>query len=179
MCILMSFCSEFIERVRQHKYDMDQRAKQEKQTAAIVIQAFARGTKTRRWFQKALPQLRKALRQRSYCVECESRIALRRCRQCRDKYCIECYDRIHSKGNRRIHSWEHITQDQRTIENAAGAGGVSSRGGVGLDSDGFGTKRLKDDRKDWEEFYDSSAQAKYWFNKLTGEASWISPWADR
>jgi GH18 family chitinase len=30
-------------------------------------------------------------------------------------------------------------------------------------------------KKDWEEFYDSSAKAKYWFNKTTGEASWISP----
>ncbi len=29
--------------------------------------------------------------------------------------------------------------------------------------------------KDWEEFYDESARAKYWYNKKTGEASWISP----
>ena len=29
--------------------------------------------------------------------------------------------------------------------------------------------------KDWEEFYDSSAGAKYWFNKVTGEATWIAP----
>jgi hypothetical protein len=29
--------------------------------------------------------------------------------------------------------------------------------------------------KDWEEFFDESARAKYWYNKKTGEASWISP----
>lgn len=29
--------------------------------------------------------------------------------------------------------------------------------------------------KDWEEFYDESARAKYWYNKKTGEASWINP----
>jgi hypothetical protein len=29
--------------------------------------------------------------------------------------------------------------------------------------------------KEWEEFYDESAKAKYWFNKITGEASWINP----
>ena len=31
------------------------------------------------------------------------------------------------------------------------------------------------DNKDWEEFYDSSAGAKYWFNKVTGEATWTAP----
>lgn len=30
-------------------------------------------------------------------------------------------------------------------------------------------------KSDWEEFYDASARAKYWYNKQTGEASWINP----
>jgi hypothetical protein len=35
----------------------------------------------------------------------------------------------------------------------------------------------KGNPKDWEEHYDHAAKAKYWFNKKTGEASWISPFA--
>ena len=35
---------------------------------------------------------------------------------------------------------------------------------------------VKSNKKEWEEFYDSSARAKYWFNKNTGEASWICPY---
>ena len=27
----------------------------------------------------------------------------------------------------------------------------------------------------WQEFYDDSAQAKYWYNAATGEASWVQP----
>ena len=27
----------------------------------------------------------------------------------------------------------------------------------------------------WAEFFDESAQANYWFNDVTGEASWINP----
>ena len=29
--------------------------------------------------------------------------------------------------------------------------------------------------KEWQEFYDSTAKAKYWFNTVTGEASWVNP----
>lgn len=36
-------------------------------------------------------------------------------------------------------------------------------------------ERKKAKRSDWEEFYDAAAQAKYWFNKKTGEASWVNP----
>lgn len=38
-----------------------------------------------------------------------------------------------------------------------------------------GTKKRAINPKEWEEFYDESARAKYWFNKVTGEASWINP----
>jgi len=31
------------------------------------------------------------------------------------------------------------------------------------------------DPQQWEEFYDSSAGAKYWFNNFTGEAQWEDP----
>lgn len=39
---------------------------------------------------------------------------------------------------------------------------------------GDGNKK-KVNTKDWEEHYDHAAKAKYWFNKKTGEASWVSP----
>ena len=28
---------------------------------------------------------------------------------------------------------------------------------------------------EWQEFWDESAQAKYWYNNVTGEASWTKP----
>ena len=31
---------------------------------------------------------------------------------------------------------------------------------------------------DWEMFYDENAQARYWYNRITGEATWINPDTD-
>jgi len=31
-------------------------------------------------------------------------------------------------------------------------------------------------KQDWEEFYDESMKAKYWYNNSSGEASWIKPY---
>ena len=31
--------------------------------------------------------------------------------------------------------------------------------------------------KEWTEFFDESAEANYWFNNVTGEASWINPFS--
>jgi hypothetical protein len=31
------------------------------------------------------------------------------------------------------------------------------------------------DESEWQEFWDESAQAKYWYNNLSGEASWTKP----
>lgn len=28
----------------------------------------------------------------------------------------------------------------------------------------------------WQEFFDNAAKAKYWFNTLTGEATWVCPY---
>jgi hypothetical protein len=30
---------------------------------------------------------------------------------------------------------------------------------------------------EWAEFFDESAEANYWFNNTTGEASWINPFS--
>ena len=32
-----------------------------------------------------------------------------------------------------------------------------------------------DDPSQWEEQWDDSAQATYWYNRKTGEASWVDP----
>lgn len=67
--------------------------------------------------------------------------------------------------------------DVRAISAAKGSRGrLGTAGGLG----GFGSEEsavvARAPRKqDWEEFYDESARAKYWFNKLTGEASWTQP----
>jgi hypothetical protein len=66
--------------------------------STIIIQAFIRGIVARRRFKKNLPALKKAQKQRIFCTQCEVQIALRRCRQCRDKFCNDCYDLIHQKG---------------------------------------------------------------------------------
>lgn len=50
----------------------------------------------------------------------------------------------------------------------------SRGGGGGSGNDG---NKKKGNPKDWEEHYDNAAKAKYWFNKKTGEASWISPFS--
>ncbi|RYG66808.1 hypothetical protein EON64_08890 [archaeon] len=52
---------------------------------------------------------------------------------------------------------------------AAGSSSVTDKGGDDK-------KQKKGGKKDWEEFYDNQAKAKYWFNKKTGEASWINPY---
>lgn len=73
-----------------------------------------------------------------------------------------------------MHSWENIKLDARIMamiyeqNRAATAGGGLAAGG---------DDKKKGNAKDWEEHYDNAAKAKYWFNKKTGEASWISPFA--
>jgi hypothetical protein len=48
-----------------------------------------------------------------------------------------------------------------TTTNATTSAGATGKGPV--------------NKGDWEEFFDPSAHAKYWYNKKTGEASWINP----
>ncbi len=109
----------------------------------------------------------------------------------------------HSLGNRKNHSWENIKVDARMLAmaydsgNNANAGnlqasqrvstfGVATTRNVSMmnTAGGIGARNTiaepiepvkKVNPKDWEEFYDESARAKYWYNKKTGEASWINP----
>jgi len=151
------------------------------------IQAMVRGVQCRVRFAKNLPALKKALTAKGFCVECENKVARRRCRQCRDNFCEACYDKLHKKGKSKVslqkkiyiyipikfiqfcsgkrkdHNWVSVT----------GREGRSSGGNRTLDSAGAGAGVVKGPK--WEEFWDESAKANYWFNVDTGEATWIKP----
>ena len=145
-------------------------------------QALARGVVARARHKKNLPALKKAKLARQYCVECEGQVGTRRCRQCKDKFCVACYETVHAKGTRRTHTFENLKIPanlaaalQAERERLMGGGGGASKSSSSSSSAAAAAKRGKAKKQDWEEFYDSSAKAKYWFNKVTGEASWISP----
>ena len=77
-----------------------------------------RGYLGRKKFAKALPGLIHASQMRLFCVECEKKVATRRCIDCHDKYCVACYTKLHQKGARKFHSWlpsPGLTREQRRI----------------------------------------------------------------
>jgi hypothetical protein len=129
---------------------------------AMKIQAVYRGYRGRRKFQELEPQLRKALKARAFCVECEVNVATKRCRECKDQYCDKCFDNLHRKGKRKTHGWD-LTRKE-------GKGGAGASGGGGGVMSGYDNPNL------WEEYWDDNAQAKYWYHTLTGEATWICPY---
>lgn len=118
------------------------------------LQALVRGVIGRIRHKKNLQYLKRELQVRKYCVECESKMATKRCVQCKDRYCEECYDRIHAKGFRRGHNWELLVKVQLRGQTPG------TRPATSLI---------------WEEHYDEAAKSKYWFNKTTGEATWVNP----
>lgn len=174
-------------RIEEHKRESEKVKSDERGKAALKIQALARGVIGRRRYRRDLPGLKKRKKVGAYCVECEIRPATRRCRNCRDRYCVECYERIHAKGHRKDHSWENIIVDARLMvmnlddTNPDGTKkkrkkGYQAKGIIEEDNSTISTTRTKTvNKKDWEEFFDQAAKAKYWYNKVTGEASWISP----
>ena len=120
---------------------------------------------------------------RAYCVECTMKIATKRCRQCKDKFCTDCFTLMHRTGNRKKHSYENVRPDKRLFDDAKTAtkssAAVQSSSYTGQKSDTQEKNRKPkavNSKKDWEEFYDEQAKAKYWFNSKTGEASWIQPY---
>jgi hypothetical protein len=145
-------------RVKQEEKIVKERTKREedKQLKAVaVIQGLARGIKGRRLYQEMLPELRKQLRARAFCVECELAPATRKCHVCKDQYCDVCFQSLHKKGTRKNHGFDFIR-----------------KGGDELDeTDKLGEKNPMM----WEEQWDDSAQARYWYHALTGEATWINP----
>lgn len=98
----LRFCfshREFIKKVEQYKAQREKELLDIKRHAARRMQALIRGVLGRMKFKKNLPALKRAQKVRGICCECEANVAVRRCRQCKDKYCASCYDRIHAKGN--------------------------------------------------------------------------------
>ena len=144
--------------------------------SATKIQALIRGILSRKIYKKQLPLLKKELRMRSFCVECETKVANRRCRQCKDRFCDICYVTFHKKGHRREHNWEPVV----VFGVKPGTTGNDSRTNTAATSSSKPSTAVAakpvTNKKDWEEFFDASAKAKYWFNKTTGEASWIKPY---
>jgi len=174
------------------KEEKEERERRKKAIAATRIQSLARGVAARIKFALDLPILRKQMQMRFFCVECESTVAVRKCRQCKDRFCANCYDNMHKKGTRKTHNWEPIRapQQQGGVLSSKRFGTSKSDVGTGIQagaeasnnkassapaSNMMGvTKAAK--KQEWEEFYDANAKAKYWFNKVTQEATWKKPW---
>jgi hypothetical protein len=130
--------------------------------SATKIQSVFRGHRGRERFKQLEPQLRKALKARAFCVECEINVATKRCRECKDQYCDKCFDIVHRKGKRKTHGWEPTRRD--------GGGGGYKQTTTAAVNYGLDNPNL------WEEYWDDNAQANYWYHTLTGEATWICPY---
>lgn len=144
-------------------------------TSATKIQAMTRGVQSRVRFKRNLPTLTKERQMRSFCVECEANVAVKRCRQCKDRYCESCFSKLHRKGFRRTHAWDPVAVQQQSVKadkgNKGGSGNRNGGGGPSQASEGLPAPN----KKNWEKFYDGAAKAHYWFNATTGEASWVNP----
>ena len=64
-----------------------------------------------------------------------------------------------SSGARKLHGWDSINlrNDHSSIIRSSSLTAQSSAVAT------------------WEEYWDESAQAAYWYNTITNEASWINP----
>ena len=164
-CLLASIRRTVSEKKVAEKDKQAQLAVQRRVVAATTIQALVRGVQGRVKYFKTLPALKKAKAARGFCVECESKVARRRCKECRDNFCETCFDKMHKKGRRKEHHWEAIVASSgrdSTQESRAASRGPGDRSGA--------SKGVR-----WEEYWDESAQANYWSNVDTGEATWIKP----
>ena len=91
---------ELSKRKGDHKFQLADKEYRRTYIAASRIQALVRGVISRKYFLKDLPQLKRARQVRGFCVECESKVARRRCRDCKDNFCESCYEKMHKKGYR-------------------------------------------------------------------------------
>ena len=204
----------FLKRSEEIVREAEKKWETKQNTAATKIQSLARGVAGRRQFNAALPALIQAAQLRLFCVECEKKVAKRRCLGCKDKYCVGCYERLHRKGGRFYHSWlptPALTREQRRVIKLHNPSALADEHYVeGQDGDGEGDgEELKDEhaepspydadpfndpftqswasngsavasaaqKGDWDEHWDDNAQAKYWFNRVTGEAQWVNPYS--
>ncbi len=168
--------------------------------AATKIQALARGVRRRKALKPQLPALRAEKQKRSFCVECEANVAVKRCRNCKDRYCDACFLLIHKKGARRHHSWEPIHADATTIHSQPDTSIVvtsKARQGRASLTEKTANPKLSNvnnvnnmnanksntnskmpvikGKSEWVKYYDDAARAHYWFSEVTGEARWTDP----
>jgi hypothetical protein len=157
----------------------------------LKIQSLARGYLSRKEYKAYLPYLQNQAQKRIFCVECEKFEATRRCLDCKDRYCNNCFLKLHKKGVRKNHSWlptTTLTPLREAILQSVTATtyGTNNTDKTSANKNGQGWTENQDWGQEeiagkttisveWEEYFDESAQAKYWFNSQTGEASWISP----
>jgi hypothetical protein len=142
------------------------------------VQALVRGALTRITHKKHLPILKKQQQVRRFCIECESKVATKRCHQCKDRYCDSCYNTIHRKGNRRGHTSEAIG-NVLGVKDLAEPKKASGKLTGGLEAALERAKTTSNSRpstNQWEEHFDAAAKAKYWYNTITGEATWVCPY---
>lgn len=134
---------------------------------------------------------------RVFCIECEKKVSTRRCLDCNDRYCDRCYDKIHKRGRKKEHSWLptssliDLSASQRLAVENKSRGGESSQTTQQVEAPTVVPEfqivpmyeevydevpLLESTGGEWDLFFDDSAQSNYWFNNVTGEASWINPY---
>ena len=86
------------ERAADRKREAELKEEQMRFIGATKMQALVRGLKAREKFEANVVQLRKERQSRNFCVECESQVATKRCRQCKDRFCDSCYEILHRTG---------------------------------------------------------------------------------
>lgn len=144
------------------------------------VQALVRGAIARIAHKKHLPYLKKQQQVRRFCIECESKVASKRCHQCKDRYCDSCFNTIHRKGNRRGHTFDTIdnVMGVKDLEQKKAVSGKDAAAG-GIEAALERVKSANNSRpstSQWQEHFDAAAKAKYWYNSITGEATWVSPY---
>lgn len=130
------------------------------------------------------------------CIECGYKRAVKLCEECQDCLCFLCYDNIHSKGNRMNHHWQSLleglplvrvmrSQSMRSVSKSSSLDDAERlRLGVPLsrqpseDPYRIDSQQYYDASQYWQEYFDEAAQSNYYYNTLTGEATWLSPWEE-
>jgi hypothetical protein len=208
------------------------KAERKVSTGVRSLQALVRGTRARQMMGSMYDQRENAV----HCVECEYKVAVKRCRECNDCFCFLCFENLHGKGNRALHrselivdepvpqhrhrsrsvsmsslefegenssvEYENYQQDDyqlsasetpspvpRSIgfnqpydESGSLVDGYSESYIADYDANvkySYATEWGGDPSECWVEYFDDGAQAKYWFNTATSEATWLSPFEEQ
>ena len=170
--------------IEQRKKEMKEKEQLKIKMAVTSIQALVRGALGRIRHKKHIHILKREQQVRRFCVECESKVATKRCIQCKDRYCESCYTIIHKKGYRRGHSWEPLgntmglkdaAPEEYNPKGISRGGGTANNAQTGRGGGTAPAPKPASNAAQWQEFFDAGAKAKYWYNTITGEATWVCP----